>query len=86
MQANNPSHTVYVAGMTANLLLSYLDQQGLAVSELREKLTRLASLPRMPITTWWALLEEIYQLQPIVGLGLAIGLSLIHISEPTRPY
>ena len=50
MQANNPSHTVYVAGMTANLLLSYLDQQGLAVSELREKLTRLASLPRMPIT------------------------------------
>ncbi|MDO8416721.1 MAG: AraC family transcriptional regulator ligand-binding domain-containing protein [Agitococcus sp.] len=73
MQANNSSHTVYVAGMTANLLLSYLDQQGLAVSELREKLTRLASLPRMPITTWWALLEEIYQLQPIVGLGLAIG-------------
>ena len=73
MQTINAHRTIYVAGVTANILTCYLDQQGLVLPDMREKLTRLASAPRMPITTWWSLLEEIYAAHPVAGLGLAIG-------------
>ena len=73
MQTINSHRTVYVAGVTANILTCYLDQQRLALPDIREKLSRLASAPRMPITTWWSVLEEIQLAHPIAGLGLAIG-------------
>lgn len=66
--------TIYVAASLASLLLSFLDQRGLGLPALRERLARLAQGPRMPITTWWALLEEIQQACPSEGaLGLQIG-------------
>lgn len=73
MHTINSHRTVYVAGVTASILTCYLDQQSLALPDIREKLSRLASAPRMPITTWWSVLEEIQLAHPIAGLGLAIG-------------
>lgn len=64
---------IYVAGFTANLLIHYLDQQGLAMAQLREQLSQLADKPRMSVDTWWALLDEIYRAEPLPGLGLRIG-------------
>lgn len=65
--------TPYVAASTANLLISYLDQQQLALPDLRERLAVIAQGPRMTITTWWALLADMAQAHPIAGIGLDIG-------------
>ena len=59
MQNTSDTATIYVAASIANLLTRFLDQRQLALPSLRERLTRLAQGPRMPITTWWALLDDI---------------------------
>ena len=74
MQNTSDTTTIYVAASLANLLISFLDQRQLDLPALRERLTRLAQGPRMPITTWWALLDEIQQACPNeLALGLQIG-------------
>jgi len=74
MQTSPDTTTIYVAASLANLLTSFLDQRQLALPALRERLTRLAQGPRMPITTWWALLDEIQLACPDEpALGLQIG-------------
>lgn len=74
MQKTSDTTTLYVAASIANLLTSFLDQRQLALPALRERLTRLAQGSRMPITIWWALLEEIQQACPDEpALGLQIG-------------
>lgn len=74
MQNTPDTTTIYVAASLANLLTSFLDQRQLALPALRERLTRLAQGPRMPITTWWALLDEIQLAWPDEpALGLQIG-------------
>jgi len=74
MQNTPDTTTIYVAASLANLLISFLDQRQLALPVMRERLTRLAQGPRMPITTWWALLDEIQQACPDEpALGLQIG-------------
>ena len=74
MQKTHDTTTIYVAASLANLLTSFLDQRQLALPALRERLTRLAQGPRMPITIWWALLDEIQQACPDEpALGLQIG-------------
>jgi len=66
--------SIYVAASLANLLLSFLDQRQLPLPALRERLSRLAQNTRMPITTWWALLDEIQRACPEESaLGLQIG-------------
>lgn len=71
-----PFSAIYVAGSTASLLLDYLDRAGLHLPELRARLMALKDEPRMPITTWWALLDELQRAHPIPNLGLAIGACL----------
>jgi len=74
MKNTSDTTTIYVAASLANLLISFLDQRQLALPALRERLTRLAQGPRMPITTWWALLDEIQLACPDeAALGLQIG-------------
>ena len=74
MQKNHDTTTIYVAASLANLLTCFLDQRQLALPALRERLTRLAQGPRMPITIWWALLDDIQQACPDeAALGLQIG-------------
>lgn len=73
MKTSQSPRAIYVTGVAANIILSYLDQQQLALPDIREKLTRFAVMPRMPITTWWTLLDDIYAAHPVSGLGLAIG-------------
>lgn len=64
----------YVAASLAGLLTSFLDQRGLALPALRDKLARLAQGPRMPIATWWGLLEALQQALPgEPALGLQVG-------------
>jgi len=71
---NSSDASVYVAASIANLLVCFLDQRRLALPVLRERLTKLAQGSRFPITTWWALLEEIEQACPNEpALGLQIG-------------
>jgi AraC-like DNA-binding protein len=67
------NQTIYVAGSAAILLLDYLDTVGGSCSELRERLGRLAVLPNMPISVWWALLKDIHSAHPVPALGLEIG-------------
>jgi AraC-like DNA-binding protein len=64
---------LYVSGGMSELLLSYLDTVGLAAPDLREALKRLGGSSRMPIQTWWALLDGIKDSQPIPALGVHIG-------------
>ena len=74
MQKTPDTATIYVAASIANLLIRFLDQRQLALPALRERLTRLAQGSRMPITIWWALLDEIQQACPDEpALGLQIG-------------
>lgn len=64
---------VHVWGGLAGLLLSYLDDCGLEAPELHQTLQSYDSGQRMPITTWWSLLERMAQMQPLPALGLRIG-------------
>lgn len=74
MQNTPDTPAIYVAASLANLLTRFLDQRHLALPALRERLSRLAQGPRMAITTWWALLDEIQQACPgEPALGLQIG-------------
>lgn len=74
MQKTSDHPTIYVAASIAHLLISFIDQRQLALPELRERLLRLAQGPRMPITTWWALLDELQLACPHEpALGLQIG-------------
>lgn len=63
----------YVAGDLAGLLTAYLDEQQLAVPEVRRTLAGYAPHSRMPMTLWWRLLDDIYRQQPQPALGLQIG-------------
>lgn len=66
--------TTYVAASLAGLLTTFLDQRGLALPTLREKLARLAQGARMPISTWWALLDALQDALPgEPALGLQVG-------------
>lgn len=70
---NTPAAT-YVATSLAGLISAFLDQRRLALPALRAQLARLGGSPRMPITTWWALLDELQQALPDESaLGLQVG-------------
>lgn len=74
MPANNAPASTYVAASLTGLLTAFLDHRGLALPALRAELTRLAQGPRMPITTWWALLDTLQQALPEEhALGLQVG-------------
>lgn len=73
MQDLTQHRTHYVAATTAHLLISYLDRQALTCTELRHRLAHWAASSRIPITAWWALLEEIRTLTPGPVVGLEIG-------------
>lgn len=64
---------IYVWGGLADLLLSYLDDNGLDAPELRHELQQYDAAKRIPITVWWSLLERVSQCQPIPALGVRIG-------------
>lgn len=64
---------VYVWGGLAGLLLSYLDTHRLKATEVRQTLARYEAGSRMPIATWWSLLDEIAAAQPLPAVGLRIG-------------
>ena len=64
---------MYVASGSASLLLDFIDQQQLPLSDLRQRLLQLESTARIAAPLWWALLEEIQAAHPVPALGLAIG-------------
>ncbi|WP_420429059.1 AraC family transcriptional regulator ligand-binding domain-containing protein [Algiphilus sp.] len=64
---------VYVWGGLGRLLCDYLDEQALDAPELRAELQAYEASQRLPITAWWALLEELARVQPRPALGLCIG-------------
>lgn len=65
--------TVSLDPAVLDLLLAYLDAEGLACADFRASLLALKSSSRLPIERWWALLEELHTLNPREDLGLAIG-------------
>lgn len=67
------AESVYVWGGLAGLLLSYLDTHGIEAIDARERLARLGSPQRMPISTWWQVLDDINRAQSLPAVGLRIG-------------
>lgn len=66
--------TTYVAASLTGLVSAFLDQRRLAQPALRAQLARLGSSPRMPITAWWALLDDLQRALPNEpALGLQVG-------------
>lgn len=66
--------TTYVAASLTGLISAFLDQRQLALPVLRAQLAKLGSGPRMPITAWWALLDDLQQALPDEpALGLQVG-------------
>lgn len=64
---------VYVSAALAEMLRQYLDDEGLGAPELRARLAAFTGQQRMPVETWWSLLERIAALRPQPAAGLAIG-------------
>lgn len=64
---------VYVSAALAELLTQYLDDHAVDAPSLRGELASFAGLQRMPVETWWALLQRIAELLPRPASGLAIG-------------
>ncbi|MBA4723563.1 MAG: AraC family transcriptional regulator ligand-binding domain-containing protein [Alcanivorax sp.] len=64
---------IYVWGGLADLLVGYLDENGLDAPALRHELQQYDPARRMPITVWWSLLEHVSQCQPTPALGVFIG-------------
>ena len=64
---------VYVSAALAELLRQYLDEEEIAAPALRSKLAAFAGQPRMPVETWWSLLQRIDALRPQPATGLRIG-------------
>lgn len=63
----------YVAGDLTGLLQTYLDNENLDASEIRQVLATYPANSRMPMTLWWELLEKIQAIEKRPALGLRIG-------------
>lgn len=70
---------VQVSASLLGLVQEYMDQQSLSATELSNELSTYARLERVPIDTWWRILERVAALDPEPGFGLRMGLM-------TRPH
>lgn len=64
---------VYVSAALAKMLRQYLDDEGVAAPALRAQLASFAGAQRMPVETWWTLLQAIADAHPRPATGLRIG-------------
>ncbi|HET8881984.1 MAG TPA: AraC family transcriptional regulator ligand-binding domain-containing protein [Solimonas sp.] len=64
---------VSVSAALAEMLRQYLDDERIAAPAVRAQLAPFAGAQRMPIETWWALLQAIADAHPRAATGLRIG-------------
>ncbi|WP_020650037.1 AraC family transcriptional regulator [Solimonas variicoloris] len=64
---------VYVSAALAELLRLYLDERRIAAPAVRAELDAYAGAQRMPVETWWSLLQAIAEADPQPAIGLRIG-------------
>lgn len=70
---------VQVSASLLGLAQEYMDLQSLSATDLRSELASFARLERVPISTWWGILDRMAALDPEPGFGLKMGLM-------TRPH
>lgn len=67
------SKDVYISCALAETLRDYIDKNQLAAPDVLEALAPYSSSQRMPILSFWGLLERLQVLHPVPALGLRIG-------------
>jgi AraC-like DNA-binding protein len=70
---NNSIQSITLDPNVIELLVAFVEKQGMHCPDFCEKLSKLRSNHRLPIEVWWSLLDELYVLNPRPDLGLAIG-------------
>lgn len=70
---------VQVSASLLGLVQEYIDLRSLSATGLRKELASFARLERVPIDTWWRILERLAALDPEPAFGLKMGLM-------TRPH
>lgn len=70
---NSAQSTITLDAHVLDLLLAFLDHHGLDLPDYRAHLHLLKGSNRLPIETWWSLLDSLHQHEPREDLGLLIG-------------
>ena len=65
---------IQVSSQILNILLRYIDEEGIANADFRSRIEAAKSVDRISIEHWWGLLEELATLHPIPALGIQIGM------------
>jgi len=66
-------HGTYVTGDIAGLLTAYLDDENIQARRIRQTLVNFPTNSKMPIATWWGLLEKVQTIEDRPALGIRIG-------------
>ena len=66
-------HGAYATGDIAGLITAYLDDEKIPAAGIRKTLANFTSNSKIPLETWWELLEKVQALENKPALGIRIG-------------
>lgn len=65
---------IQVSSQVLNILLRFIDEEGISDSHYRSRVEAAKCFDRISIELWWNLLEELAIIHPLPALGIQIGM------------